>query len=739
MTERTDNYRFYLTSETDLGTRLIEEPRDFDRDSLVYELQEQGRYFKKSRNEQLTLLENGRDYLLTALDLYGPDTEIRLITKVKDDKPLEEGQGEQWKTISNVGVDLYTLNLEEEPDNQQVSVDLITGGVIKRMESRFKDEYDLTAQTDADDVGNILETDLDFKTICLEPRRIFRRSRSRVLSTQGELEISSGGSIFQSNNEQPFSIPLSQNVLDSDRDNFRFPAFTEFPTFNGTYAQALNVGGFFYFSSDREREISINSRVKFRINNAVAFDTRIRVDLVKFENGTNLNYKEHVVLSGAVDVQPGVEVDFNWSTSDLPDGFLVLNTGESLALTVFVTFGTGAFNIQFDPETYLEVNEDSDFQATTSKGIRVYEAFRKLADLQGVEFNSSLFGPNGKYWDLFLMHGTWIRNVPILINKGRDDERRIQSIMSLEQLWEAVNALIPCKYDQIFEDGINKFYVGDELETQRDYISLSIRDAKGNLQEVSEKKRNVLSENYYSLCEIGSNTSGENYEEVNNLFSFAGKAQWVTPNKNSDKVYERTTDFRTGAEDIELQRIQQYSEESDKDAARDNDWFFIDCKPSTKEFCDYEPKKWEDFFEEIPSNLFDPDSAYNWIFRPSNLLFNHSWKIAPAVWYANGTDKAFLQFASSNCNSSLTTKEPGLNAITEDQNIRFGRTGDSRFQNPTVRLMAVDFRTVLTQDVIERLEGEKNGLIEYQFKGQRKVGRLIKGTASGTFTLIEAR
>lgn len=738
MTERTDNYRFYLTSETALGTRLIEEPRDFDKNSLVYELNEQGRYFSKSRDEQLTLLESGRDYLLTALELYGPDTEVRLITKVKDDRPLEDGFGEYWKTISNVGVDLYTLNLEEETDNQQVSVDLITGGVIKRIESRFKDEYDLTANTFVNDLGGIESTDLDFKTICLEPRRIFRRSRIRVTNEQGPLTVVSTDTLFAPNNEQPFSIPLLDIILDSDAENFQTSQWAEMPTVGGTYAQVVNPFHFFYYNSDRPREISINSRVKFSVE-GLPINTDIRVDLVKFEGGTNTTFKEFVTLAGPFQAETGLEVDFSWDTSDLPDNFLVLDTGESLALTVFVEFGVGAFQITFDRDTYLEVNEDSDFPATTTKGIRVYEAFRKLADLQGIEFNSSLFGPNGKYYDLFLMHGTWIRNVPILINQGRLDERRVQSALSLEDLWEAVNMVIPCKYDQIFEDGINKFYVGDELETQRDYISLSLRDNNGTLQEVSEKKRNVLTDNYYGLCEIGSNTSGENYEEVNNLFSPQGKAQWVTPNKNSDKIYERTTDFRTGSEDIELQRIQQYSEESDKDAARDNDWFFIDCKESTKDNCDYEPKKWQDFFEEEPTNVFDPDSAYNWIFRPSSLLFNHSWKIAPAIWYANGTERAFLEFVSSNCNSSLTTKEPGLNAITEDQNIYYGTTGDSRFKRPTVRLMAVDFRTVLTQDLVERLEGEKNGLVEYLFKGERKVGRLIKATAEGTFTLIEAR
>ena len=282
MNERTDNYRFYLTSETDLGTRLIEEPRDFDKDSLVYELQEQGRYFSKTRDEQITFLESGRDYLITALELYGPDTEIRLITKVKDDRPLEDGFAEQWKTISNVGVDLYTLNFDEEPDNQQVSVDLITGGVLKRIESRFKDEYDITAETTVDDTGVVLQSDLDFKTICLDPRRIFRRSRLRVTNEQGPLFVLSTDTLFSPNNEQPFSLPLLDIILDSDAENFRASQWAEMPTVGGTYAKVVNPFHFFYYNSDRQREISINSRVKFSVE-GLPINTNIRVDLVKYE------------------------------------------------------------------------------------------------------------------------------------------------------------------------------------------------------------------------------------------------------------------------------------------------------------------------------------------------------------------------------------------------------------------------------------------------------------------------
>lgn len=738
MTERTDNYRFYLTSDTALGTRLIEEPRDFDKDSLVYELQEQGRYFSKSREEQITFLESGRDYLLTALDIYGPDTEIRLIVKVKDDKPLEDGFAEGWKTISNVGIDLYTLNLDEEPDNQQVSVDLITGGVLKRVESRFKDEYDLTADTEVDDIGGIVTTDLDFKTICLDPRRIFRRSVFKPSPATKYFVSSFGGG----NDEVVYPVPVVIEVQNSDSDFLSPPSFLQVRTVNNQYAaQDTSLPSVaFFLNTDRTRLLTVELSVEANITVVRKPFASIRFDLVKFGGGLAGNYVDRLELTPNSDIETG-RISFSQTlTANAPDDFTSLREGESLAFTFWSEGTIGVdYDIEFINGTKLEINEDSDFPATTAKGIRVYEAFRKLSDIQGIKFNSSLFGPGGKYYDLFLMHGTWIRNVPIVINQGDNDERRVQSPLSFEDLWEAVNMLIPCRYDQIFEDGINKFYVGDELETQRDYISVSIRDAKGSLQEVSDKKRNVLSDNYYGLAEIGSNTSGENYEEVNNLFSPQGKAQWVTPNKNSDKVYERTSDFRTGSEDIELQRIQQYSEESDKDAARDNDWFFVDCKESQMPNCDYEPKKWQDFFEEEPTNVFDPPSAYNWIFRPSNLLFNHSWKIAPAVWYTNGTSRAFLEFASSNCNSSLTTKEPGLNRITEDQNISFGTTGDSRFQRPTVRLMAVEFRTVLTQDVVERLEGEKNGLIEYQFKGERRVGRLIKGTAQGTFTLIEAR
>jgi hypothetical protein len=214
-----------------------------------------------------------------------------------------------------------------------------------------------------------------------------------------------------------------------------------------------------------------------------------------------------------------------------------------------------------------------------------------------------------------------------------------------------------------------------------------------------------------------------------------GNARWNTINEDSEEEYKYTTYFRTGAEDIELQRQVQYEDESDKDAERDDDWFFIDCKPMPEGPCEFKPKLWDDFFEELPKNVFDPESVYNWIFRPTNLLFNHSWKIAPAVYVRRG---GRIRFISSNCNSSLITREIGWPEQGEDQDVIYNLPTRTRFQRPTVKLIEISFRTVLSEEQKITLQGDKNGVIEFLYKGERKTGRILEASTDGTFNLIEA-
>ncbi len=810
MVEATNNYRFYLLSK-ELGRKLVEEPPGYDDDKLGFELQDQGRYYKSTFPEQFTLLEKGREYLLTILNTYGITPDVRLIVDIKEDVLPEN-----WRQLHNVGVDLRTLVFDEEKDNPTVTFEVITGGMLQRIEARWSDEYDITVDT----TDRETDTDLDFKNICLPARKIFRQS---VLKTENSLDYIAFNAL-DNNGATAMTIPLYNEVINSDRENVR-SAPSEYLTtsgdgINSTYLDDQSSNAPFYRFNDRgPKIITVNIDITFAPLVFIGTRKQFYVDLITLEDGTELRYKERrrfgsIFYRNNDDVRfdafPGNEVftlsgppqfellpsDVSpWETSaelaedqraeelgEIKPTFInfkaqfeiELLEGESLALGYWSeeNFGTqsplsgvpvlNSFIITAPgqaasgivmSESTLTINEDSDFPKSTAKGIRVYDAFKKLCDIQGYKFDSSIFGPGGKHYDLFLMHGTWIRNVPQIIPLSNGEIRRVQSNLSFEDLFNACSILEPLRYDA---KRFDTFYVGAEIETQKNKTGITLRDNEGVLMEPAEKSRAVISENYYGSIRLGSTTTGENYGEVNNLYSVCGNARWNTINTNSESAYEVTTDFRTGAEDIELQRQIPYSGEGSdtetqnegagRDSEKDNDWFFIDCKPvddyvirGTETIrCEYGPKFWDDYnFDQLPKNVFSPETVYNWLFLPTNLLYGHSWKIAPGIWRPTiYNDK--VHFISSNCNSSVSKIFEGVE-LQEDQDIVYNTPQfRNRFMRPTVKLMAVSFRIAPTQDIKLALQGDKYARVEYLFKGELKYGRILDASTNGQFNLIEA-
>lgn len=755
-----DTHRYYLLAIKDgrivRSKTLVEEPEGFEQMELGTELQDEGRYFEPRFPRQFTFMETGKNFIEEVIDQYGISADVRLLVDVKRDVLPED-----WYTLLNLGVDLTTVEYNEERQNETVSFDVFQNALIKNLLSRWKDKVDITQFT----TNRNTDTDLPFKKICLPARRIFRRS---ILATKEFQSINSFDPLDNAGGSA-MAIPLLEKVINSDATNINTVGSTSYlPVSSGNYADAPNrLNSMFFLTSDRpNRTLSVD------IDLVVSFGSlfpptinrfQLYLDIVKYSDGLDFKYVSNDrFFSVFYDSQNDVRKDgLGKSTFEVLEDRPFIDTlplnsfdkyvrirystvitdlleGESLALAIINPDNRdGSYFLR---SAELTINEDSDFPETTADGLRVYDLFAALCKYYGYKFESSIFGPTGKHWDLFLMHGTWIRNVPQLIPIKAGEVRRVQSNVSLKELYEACFILAPLRFDS---PRFDTFYVGEELETQKNYISISLRDPDGELMEAADKSRTILGDNFFGTIELGSNKSGENYGEVNNLFSVCGKAAWTTMNDKSESEYRYVTDYRTGSEDIELQRQVQYNEQSDKDQERDKDWFFIDCKPQIKDVifqgnvvrCEFVPKLWDSFFDQLPTNVFSPETVYNWIFRPSNLLFAHSWKIAPGVY---SEQNGRIRFISSNCNSSVRCQEIGWPELGEDDEIVYNTGGADRFLRPTVKLYEMGFRVALYPDQLESLQGDKNGLVEFNWNGTRRVGRLLSASSDGNFTVIEA-
>lgn len=779
--EKTDNWRFELSSG-ELGVRVVEEPPDFDTPSTVYRLAEQGKYFAVDGKEQIKLYQQGHDYITTIIREYGVTPQVRLIIKRKRPDIVSE----DWVTVVNAGVDLRTATFENEPQNESVSFDIVTGGLTQRMEARWDDDIDITADTQTYNDNS----DLPFVRLWLESRKIFRRSRiANAANPETPSTQVIGPKLPGTGNGDARTVRLNETIINSDTDFFGPQPSTPIPYASDDFADGAPEESVFYRINDREKVLDINIQLNPNFGPGLTtFSATLSWWLIRYTDGTEMNFGSKYLLSaqsfdlndvvnfGENDINPfdPIAERFILDGSDPVDGLRdaegrvvlpPLLAGESLALVVLVTelSNNDAVGINYT-DSFLEIQEDSVFPATCIRALKPIDLFDKLLRKQGsrvigADPNNQTgqdfgpFGPGGKYENILIAHGTWIRQVPQIVNEGTDEERRVQSNISLKFAYEAYSLLEPLRYESRIVGTSEQMYFGVELETQRNVTGIELRDKFG-LQEPVEKTRNIISDSWYGSVEIGSNTSGENYGEVNNLFSPCGRAQWSTKNVNSDSRYEVTSDVRTGAEDVELVRVQTFNNISNSDTQYDDDWFLIDARPINTGVnirtgepivdnvanCDFIPIKWPEQLVSEPVNLFDPTSAYNLRFRPSELLFGHSWKISPAIW--DGV-RAPLQFNSSNCNSSLVTQRSGVRPLQEDEPIEYGpdelRQGWP-FQGPTVRLEELSFRIANNPDIEMQLLAENRyGLVSLLWKGEPITGRLLEAGLDGSYRLILAR
>jgi hypothetical protein len=719
MSEKTNNIRFYLSANKPGFEKVpIDAIKDYlDIPGDIYTLEERG-YFSVTKNSKVTFYQTGYEYLMGIRSVYGPSTKVRFIIEEKDDRTLSE----DWVRTSDTFVNMYTLSFGEEDDNRTVECELVTGGDLKIMEASFSDEFD---------VMGVGAPALPYVNVRIDPRLIFRRSK---LVTPDDTVIPS--SPLDGGNPH-FTVPLNQSF--SSDDNISGTGMvTMYGIREASGSATLNFipGGCFYFNADRNRTISVNFQGEFSVKGTLGTGDRIEFFLMVFDEGDDLNFlRRDSIFQAPVLATPGGGPFVFDETREVD----VLE-GQSLAFAVRA-FNLEAYNIEIAKATII-TREDSTFPTTYARAVKPFDMFQHLAGrIMGdaeYKFMSGLFGPGGEYENMLLAHGTWLRNVPPVLNEGEDDERRIQANLSMESLFNAFSIKQPLRWDIAKAGNTNTFTVDTFRHIRQQFTGIKIGQSKGGvfkLTPVTGKGRDVLGENYYRKITIGSVTSGSNYAEVNNLYSICGYGQWSTPHTDSESEYKVETEFRTGAEDVEIQRQLQYSDNPDADAERDDDWFIIDTKVNGAE---YEPRKWQDFYEEAPRNVYSVDTNYNWPFHPIELLRGHGYKVSAGLQEVSTEN---LSNPTGNCNMSLITKRAGEDAITSNEPfpIRI-------LDRPVEELMMVNFTFTMTMDVLDQLKGttggvdNKFGVVEIDYGGEKIKGFLYSGKTdkNANFKIIQA-
>lgn len=717
ITEKSNILKFFIYSPVEGKVEVgdVEDYEEFLAD--VFKKQTRGNYYAKEKNTKLVFGRKGYDHLTYLRYAYGPQLDARVIVEMKGNKDLSE----EWFVLSDVPLNLYTLSFEDE--TKEVSIDIAKGSLLETLEARWDDEIDMTSET---------LPEAPFVSLYIEPRRILKRTR--LVPTDIEVDCSDD----QGATARAVPLSIQSPGYTSQSEFIGGVANVLANSVNDNYATLSNAGGTIISNAPQDFIYKLSGTIEIKLT-ALVSSGYIKLDLVRYHNGQDLNFKEVILnLDQESSIQDGDVLSYTFEDYEIQ-----VSKGDSIGIMTLSDIGFGVMKYTVTDITDLSLVTDTPFKPTYTKALKLKDAFQRACDLalgeESVEVTAPCFDENGtfsKTGEVLLVHGSWLRNMPQVINEGKEDETRVQSLFSLKKLYESCKILHPMRYDEIKIGQKKSFYVGLEKETQLNYTSIRLEDPfTKELIPVSNLKREEMEEGYFGTIKIGSTTSGSNYEEINNLYSICGYSEWKTIHKKIDESYEVTTETRTGAEDIEIARLLQWEDYPDQDTSMQNDWFLVHAK---KQGPQYVPVRWQALYEEKPKNTYDADSNYNWIFRPRNLLDNHGWKVKSFL-----TEKISdeLIFNGSNCSPSLVTKRAGEPEAREGGNVKHTSL-DKAFFVP----VSYSFSLVVDESIILQLNSyfrgvdSKFGLIEFKSGQEILYGGLLEADTNrdGKFKLIEA-
>lgn len=682
-----DTVRYYFNS-SQLGRVLVPEPRNYkDGNGATYTRDSDSKGIMRVNSNELEFFGEGYDYLMRINTIYGVVPDVRVDKWVKDEKRLDQ----RWTYIGSFGLDITSLIFNN--DNRTVKASYTNGGLADKLDSRISDDYDLietTGGTDGVDIGE-LET-----VICSLPGKAIFLESQLSIDEGVEVRTPVSTSFDPAVRAVPFQIVTNSDgeAFNNDTDNIYNTTYLPLGYAGNTFVNGQQ-GGITYLNSERDRNLNLKGRINFKLDPQKYHIGTLILGIVKYNNGLELDFKEFIEFESIVTTgaQDGIDYSF-----DLPD-FEVLE-GESFTFA-YVSATLDGIGVFYQEGNYLQIIDEQPAPATTTRALTYYQILdRLMARAFGkVGLIDSELLTTGEIKDTLKTNGFFIRQFPDVVNEGTDEERRIQFITSIKDQLDALNAILPIAY-WVTTKGDKEVLRVERLDyTQQGFTGIHYgeKKANGRIEYIPAKEmtRTVLPDNYYSSSQIGSTTTGSNYDDFFGLTSFNGNATYNYINDSKGSPYIATTSDRTGDLDIEIIRRKPYDKFKDTDTSMDEDIFFIDAKKVSTGY--YTPRTWEDDFEEKPLNVYSPETAFNFRYSPARLLLNHSYVLMAGLYHY---PLDYARFSSSNCNSSLITKVIGEEELKEGQSIQH-----TRFTQNRIIPMMAEFTMPVSYEIEQQING----------------------------------
>ena len=639
-----------------------------------------------------------KEFLENEYQVHGVQAEV-LLTKL-----LKHPKTDEWQLAKGFPgyLDFTTWNIKEN----SLEIDFSEGGIREILASQMREKFELNRTTDIN--GNAISP-LKPDTLSIEGRDIYLLSKWHSKEVT-EFTVSSGGLSF--GYDEAFKPAPLEVTANSDEENVVSPMeqLDKEQQVEGGAATKL------FLLSDRDRgKTKINIKLSFKItdykersNGGIANpvdNERLKVVLRRYhkiseENEFEFNQNEDQWTIIDVGNPNGLEGQ-SFSTPEggyplelSPENDNEIKEGQSFGLYFLATADYNGGGMDVDISEYsASVNweEDSFFRPTTASALRAYNVGERLTEIYTGKptFRSSLLN-TGKWKDLVMSCGFWIRNMKKQVNEDGETEERTLTI-NFEDFYKSVHAIEPCGYGIVTEG--NKQFIA--LEKLR-YFFQQTRTVQ--LGQISNIERSVSTEFIFSSISTGY-TKGGNYEKPLGLDEYNIQTNFITPITKVESKYDVLGPSRTDSYGVEQPRRMQFTTHPDEDTDYDKDNYLIDSKllfeRNGKTI--FEPRKWQDDFAKAPTGIYSPETAFNLRLTPMYNLFRHSyWFNAATVKYP--TNK--MRYASSEGNSELSTQKIGELEIKENSDVLI-----SQLSNPIFEPEWVEFKLPASQELINQLQG----------------------------------
>ena len=656
----------YVLQNKNLGSLIVSEPEGWKSDDkeLSRHKDHHGIFPKFSNN--LKFYGSGADYLTQVDEIYGVNEDVRLVKDQKHPKT------DVWTRVYDGYLDLSTL----EKEDGKVSVKFNSGGLESILKSRIDEEVEITRETSID--GNVLEP-INEIGIELEGRRIFLKTDWETKPINNSVRLAC---FSDDGNTRDDSVGFPLSIINQSHEESQ----SVIPETHG-FTDSGTTGMMFFANFDRDRTINVvGKNIKFypQITDSDWQWAYFRLQLVIYGGGADYIIKETRNIFVAQTSPTGNEYnlyDFYRKVGPLGqyinenrrfevnfNEILNVEAGDSVALVFsiiadlknFVSSRARYYVNVFDLSGTVYAEEDSFFEKTNCKAVLPFELADKLLEIYTNNkcLRSNALGrtdlgyqQDGNASLVAQTNGFNIRNFT------KDDEVYKPITTSLKDFLESFSST------HVLGMGIETFGFKEYVRIEELSYFYNRNTTIRLINPVGKVKRSVATDYYYSAIEIGSDKSGT-YEEAFGLAEYNGKSKFTTIITRLKNVYSVISKYRHDTFGIEFARRKQKLTHATTDTKYDTEIFNLDLKRVFGNI--FTLRKWQDDFEQEPTGTFSPETAYNLRLSPLNCLLRHGWIIASGLTkYLSD----YVRYASSNGNSSLSTKLIGGYEYAENGNI----------------------------------------------------------------------